>query len=457
MLWGHRNDPINFHRCLQDFDRRLPDLLEALRPGDLLIITSDHGCDPTTPVHRPLARARAAARLRRTARTRTARRHDGEFADVGATVNAWLGGKAPGQAAPGPADRRAVSAGSNDPELVRREYADEPASRPGWPSSSTRDGTGSPRRSPSRRSPRRAALVLEVGSGRGELAERMQRELDARVVAVDQSERMVELTAARGVEAIVGDVQDLPFRDGIFDCAVAAWMLYHVPDLDRALRELRRVLRPGGRLVAATNSERNFAELWELVGERGAPSAVQRRERRGVAPAPLHDRRAARRARNSDLPRPRGRPPPTSRRRPTRGAARGSPARLRRAARRLAARRRLRRRAVIRARRADRAQAGRRASSAPTSSASSCSATRADEVPGLPDGRVPDGGLLQGPVERGDVRAHRRDDRERRDDRPRRRARPHAASTSTRPAASATRRRSPSARSSPPAACRSGR
>jgi phosphopentomutase len=49
MLWGHRNDPVNFHRCLQDFDRRLPDLLDALRPGDLLILTSDHGCDPTTP------------------------------------------------------------------------------------------------------------------------------------------------------------------------------------------------------------------------------------------------------------------------------------------------------------------------------------------------------------------------------------------------------------------------
>ncbi|MGH3025554.1 MAG: phosphopentomutase, partial [Gaiellaceae bacterium] len=48
-LWGHRNDPVNFHRCLQDFDRRLPDILDALRPGDLLIITSDHGCDPTTP------------------------------------------------------------------------------------------------------------------------------------------------------------------------------------------------------------------------------------------------------------------------------------------------------------------------------------------------------------------------------------------------------------------------
>jgi phosphopentomutase len=49
MLWGHRNDPVNFHRCLQDFDRRLPDILEALQPGDLLVLTSDHGCDPTTP------------------------------------------------------------------------------------------------------------------------------------------------------------------------------------------------------------------------------------------------------------------------------------------------------------------------------------------------------------------------------------------------------------------------
>ena len=64
MLWGHRNDPVNFHRCLQDFDRRLGDILEALRPGDLLIITSDHGCDPCDALDRPLARARALARLR---------------------------------------------------------------------------------------------------------------------------------------------------------------------------------------------------------------------------------------------------------------------------------------------------------------------------------------------------------------------------------------------------------
>jgi SAM-dependent methyltransferase len=111
-------------------------------------------------------------------------------------------------------------------------------------------------------------LVLEVGPGRGELAQRMAEELDARVVGVDQSQRMVELTAARGVEAIVGDVQNLPFRDGIFDCAVAAWMLYHVPDLSGAVRELRRVLRPQGRFVAVTNSEHTLRELRDLIGYR---------------------------------------------------------------------------------------------------------------------------------------------------------------------------------------------
>jgi phosphopentomutase len=99
-LWGHRNDPVNFHRCLQDFDRRLEEILEALRPGDLLIITSDHGCDPTTP---STDHSREHALLLAYAAGRNAQGavHDGEFADVGATVNVWLGGKSPGRGIPG--------------------------------------------------------------------------------------------------------------------------------------------------------------------------------------------------------------------------------------------------------------------------------------------------------------------------------------------------------------------
>src|SRR5215468_7052321 len=100
MLWGHRNDPVNFHRCLQDFDRRLPDLLNALRPGDLFILTSDHGCDPTTP-STDHSREHALLLAYVEGRYANGARHDGEFGDVGATVNAWLGGKAPRRGIPG--------------------------------------------------------------------------------------------------------------------------------------------------------------------------------------------------------------------------------------------------------------------------------------------------------------------------------------------------------------------
>jgi phosphopentomutase len=100
MLWGHRNDPVNFHRCLQDFDRRLPDLLEALRPGDLLVITSDHGCDPTTP-STDHSREHAMLMAYVEGRNAAGAVHNGEFADVGATVNAWLGGKEPSRGIPG--------------------------------------------------------------------------------------------------------------------------------------------------------------------------------------------------------------------------------------------------------------------------------------------------------------------------------------------------------------------
>jgi SAM-dependent methyltransferase len=107
--------------------------------------------------------------------------------------------------------------------------------------------------------------VLEVGGGPGELSERMQGELDAEVSYVDLSPRMVELARERGVDAQVGDVQSLPFEDGTFDTVVAAWMLYHVPEIDRGLAEIARVLRPGGALVAVTNSVRHLSELRELI------------------------------------------------------------------------------------------------------------------------------------------------------------------------------------------------
>ncbi len=110
------------------------------------------------------------------------------------------------------------------------------------------------------------ARVLEVGGGPGELAARMGVELGCDVVMVDISPRMVELAAERGVRARVGDVQRLPYEDETFDCAVAAWMLFHVPDIDAGVAELARVLRPNGRLVATTNSVDHLVGLREIAG-----------------------------------------------------------------------------------------------------------------------------------------------------------------------------------------------
>ncbi len=108
--------------------------------------------------------------------------------------------------------------------------------------------------------------ILEVGCGEGELAERVLQESEATVVAVDQSERMVELTRARGVDARVADVQELPFPDESFDVVLAGWMLYHVADVERGIAEIARVLAPRGRLVAATNASDHLIELLALGG-----------------------------------------------------------------------------------------------------------------------------------------------------------------------------------------------
>ena len=100
MTYGHRNDPEGFHRCLQEIDASIPDLLGALGPDDLLLLTSDHGCDPTTP---STDHSREYALLVAHVPGRgPAARHDGEFADVGASAAAWLGAQT-GDGLPGSA------------------------------------------------------------------------------------------------------------------------------------------------------------------------------------------------------------------------------------------------------------------------------------------------------------------------------------------------------------------
>jgi len=162
----------------------------------------------------------------------------------------------------------------DDPALVASEYADESRLRrraAGYAGAGTREDARIPlvdavvAAAPGR--------VLEVGCGWGELAEWIARETGAVAVAIDLSPRMVELAVERGIDASVADVQALPFADGEFDLVVAAWMLYHVPDLQRGLSEIARVLRPGGTFVAATNSRLHLHELRELVGS--GPSTLK--------------------------------------------------------------------------------------------------------------------------------------------------------------------------------------
>jgi len=91
MLYGHRNDVEGYAGALEYFDARLPEIVSALRGGDMLIITADHGCDPTTPStdhsreYIPLlvygAGIKAAGLGTR-----------GTFADIGATVYEYLTG-----------------------------------------------------------------------------------------------------------------------------------------------------------------------------------------------------------------------------------------------------------------------------------------------------------------------------------------------------------------------------
>jgi len=109
--------------------------------------------------------------------------------------------------------------------------------------------------------------VLEVGCGPGVFAARLVEELPGiALLATDQSPRLVELARDRGVTAQVQDVQHLLAPDDSYDVVVAMWMLYHVPDLDRGLAELRRVLRPGGTLIAVTNGDEHTADLRREAG-----------------------------------------------------------------------------------------------------------------------------------------------------------------------------------------------
>ena len=105
--------------------------------------------------------------------------------------------------------------------------------------------------------------VLDAGCGAGEFASLIGAPV---VVAVDLSLAAVELARSRGLQACRADLQRLPFGGEQFDAVTCNWVLYHVPVRDRAISELSRVLRPGGRFVGAYNASDHMHELWSAIG-----------------------------------------------------------------------------------------------------------------------------------------------------------------------------------------------
>lgn len=115
------------------------------------------------------------------------------------------------------------------------------------------------------------ARVLEIGCGTGALWRENATRVPAtwQITLTDFSPGMIATTRAAFSNArfAVTDAQSLAFEPQWFDAVIANHMLYHVPDVARALSEFKRVLRPRGKLFAATNGAAHLRELRALIGE----------------------------------------------------------------------------------------------------------------------------------------------------------------------------------------------
>jgi len=104
-VFGHRKDTAGFHAALREIDAAVAGWLEAMRPGDMLAVTADHGCDPAHPGS---DHTREFAPLLAVFEGHDGRRVDGLLADVGASAFAWLTGEPPPAELPGTPFTRAT-------------------------------------------------------------------------------------------------------------------------------------------------------------------------------------------------------------------------------------------------------------------------------------------------------------------------------------------------------------
>jgi ubiquinone/menaquinone biosynthesis C-methylase UbiE len=113
-------------------------------------------------------------------------------------------------------------------------------------------------------------VVADVGCGNGlDLRELVPQRRCRYAYGLDLSAGMLrslqDLRQSGRLALIQADAQRLPLRDGAVDVALAMHMLYHVPDVRAAVRELRRIVKPGGTVLASTNSADTLEELHDLL------------------------------------------------------------------------------------------------------------------------------------------------------------------------------------------------
>lgn len=105
--------------------------------------------------------------------------------------------------------------------------------------------------------------AVDIGCGSGNYVAAIQARCGT-YIAGDLSFGMVASLSQPGLPRLNLDTQQIPLAANSVDIVLANHMLYHVPDKNAALRQIKRVLRPNGHLIAATNSSHNMAELIQL-------------------------------------------------------------------------------------------------------------------------------------------------------------------------------------------------
>jgi ubiquinone/menaquinone biosynthesis C-methylase UbiE len=133
--------------------------------------------------------------------------------------------------------------------------------------------------------------VIDIGSGKGRFARVLkERYPSVSICAFDLAEAMLR-SVPKGIDRCEGSMTALPFRSGAFDCAYATESLEHAVDIETAIAEMCRVVRPGGRIVIIDKNAEHWGRLktpaWEKWFERREIERLLKRHCSEVSSKPI--------------------------------------------------------------------------------------------------------------------------------------------------------------------------